>query len=67
VEDGTTGLLVSGTDVDELARALETLLESSELRARFGQAGRARALREFSWHHTAAVVAYAHDIAAGRV
>lgn len=66
VEDGRTGLLVSGMDVDELEAALKRLLESPELRARLGQAGRARVLREFSWHHTAAVVATAHDMAAGR-
>jgi phosphatidylinositol alpha-1,6-mannosyltransferase len=56
VAEGETALLVGGDDVAELVAALDTLLSSAELRARFGSAGRSRALREFTWERTAAVV-----------
>jgi phosphatidylinositol alpha-1,6-mannosyltransferase len=59
VQDGETGMLVSGTDVDELAGAIDRLISSAELRSRFGGAGRERVLRQFTWNHTAAVVAEA--------
>jgi glycosyltransferase involved in cell wall biosynthesis len=49
VRDGETGLLVDGRcDVDELARAIDRLLEDHDLRARLGAAARDRA-REYSW------------------
>ncbi len=48
VVDGETGLLVPPRDPVALARALQTLLVNPELRARFGAAGKARAIQEFS-------------------
>lgn len=48
VVDGETGLLVPPGDPDALAGALERLLGSAPLRRRMGEAGRARALEQFS-------------------
>jgi phosphatidylinositol alpha-1,6-mannosyltransferase len=56
VAGGETGLLVSGTDVEELAGAIERLTSSEELRRRLGAAGRERVVREFSWERSAAAV-----------
>ena len=56
VADGVTGLLVGGTDVEELAATIARLMDSEQLRRRLGDAGRERAVREFGW-----------DCAAGRV
>jgi phosphatidylinositol alpha-1,6-mannosyltransferase len=49
VVDGETGVLVDGTNIDELAGALERLLQDGNLRARLGSAGLARAREHFSW------------------
>jgi glycosyltransferase involved in cell wall biosynthesis len=49
VENETSGLLVPSGDPEALARALGRLLESEELRQRFGQAGRERVLACFSY------------------
>ena len=64
VADRSTGLLVSGTDVGELADAITTLAQSPELRRRMGREGRARVLREFTWERAAARVAEVHMLAA---
>lgn len=48
VEDGVSGLLVPPGDVDGLARALQRLIDSAELRQRMGAAGRARYLAGFT-------------------
>ncbi|HEX5727146.1 MAG TPA: glycosyltransferase family 4 protein [Longimicrobiaceae bacterium] len=48
VADGETGLLAPPGDPAALADALERLLESPELRARLGAAGKARVARLFS-------------------
>jgi len=48
VVDGTTGLLVPPDDASGLADALRRLLDSPELRARMGAAGRRRALELFA-------------------
>lgn len=48
VEDKITGLLTPPGDVDALAAALRQLLSDSALRHRMGEAGRARAEREYS-------------------
>jgi glycosyltransferase involved in cell wall biosynthesis len=48
VRDQVNGLLVPARDAAALARAIETLVASPTLRARFGQAGRAIAVAEFS-------------------
>ena len=43
------GLLVRCGDVEGLSEALITLARNREMRQRFGQAGQARALRDFRW------------------
>ena len=50
VDDHETGLVVRDPgSVDELARALKTLVADPDLRRRMGEAGRARAVAEFSY------------------
>ncbi len=46
--DGVTGLTVPPGDADALAVALRTLWNDADLRRRFGEAGRARALNVYS-------------------
>lgn len=46
--NGLTGLTVPPADPAALARATNTLLDDSDLRARYGAAGRARAAAEFT-------------------
>jgi len=48
VEDGETGFLVSPGDRTALVAVLRRLLDDPELRRRLGDAGRARARREFT-------------------
>lgn len=48
VEDGVTGLLVPAGKAAPLAAALQRLLKDPMLRRRLGEAGRARAVAEFS-------------------
>ena len=48
VEDGGTGFLVPPRDPDALAEALQKLIADPELRRRMGQAGREKALKEFT-------------------
>lgn len=48
VEDGVTGFLVPREDPEALAEAIRKLLADEDLRQRMGQAGREKALREFS-------------------
>ena len=48
VEDGVTGFLVPPRDPDALAEALQKLIADPELRRRMGQAGRKKALKEFT-------------------
>ncbi len=50
VVHGATGLLVPKASVAPLAAALRTLVEDPALRARMGEAGRARALLHFTEH-----------------
>jgi phosphatidylinositol alpha-1,6-mannosyltransferase len=49
VVDGETGLLIDPEDPREIARALTRVLGDADLRKRLGEAGRARALRDFRW------------------
>jgi phosphatidyl-myo-inositol dimannoside synthase len=60
VQDGITGLLVSGTDAEELAGVIERLARSPELRARLGQAGRDRVRDFFTWETAARRVEAVH-------
>jgi phosphatidylinositol alpha-1,6-mannosyltransferase len=61
VADGTTGLLVSGTDVAQLSRVLGQVLDDTVLRARLGKAGRERVLKSFTWQRAADMVWAAHE------
>lgn len=47
-QDGLTGLLVAPNDAGALAAAINRLLSDPRLRARMGEAGRARVAQEFS-------------------
>ena len=49
VADGETGFLVEPGDADELAARVNEVLADPELAARFGNAGRERAVEFFSW------------------
>jgi phosphatidylinositol alpha-1,6-mannosyltransferase len=60
VVDRETGLLIEGTDVDELAAAVRTLASSADTRRAMGLAGRERACREFTWDRAAAQVRAVH-------
>ncbi len=48
VVDGETGLLVDPYDIDDIARAMESLLSDDKLRLRLGEQGRRRAVEQFS-------------------
>jgi phosphatidylinositol alpha-1,6-mannosyltransferase len=47
--DGETGLLVDGSDVAQVAKAVARLLEDRRLAASMGAAGRARVERDHDW------------------
>ena len=49
VIENSTGILVDPENVDEVVKALELLLSNIELRRRLGEAGRRRAVVDFSW------------------
>ena len=55
--DGDTALLVPPGDAPALARAMGRLLDDPGLRRRIGEAGKARALRSFSWRAAAEATA----------
>jgi glycosyltransferase involved in cell wall biosynthesis len=50
VVDGQTGLLVASEDAQQLARALETLVQQEDTRMTLGQQGRMRVVTHFSLH-----------------
>ena len=52
--DGACAELVTPGDVDDLTRALGSLLDSPDRRRRLGEAGRRRAVEVFSWESVAA-------------
>ncbi len=47
--DGETGMLVHGTDVEQVAGAVAGLLDDPERARAMGEAGRARVLRDHTW------------------
>jgi len=53
VQDGATGLLVDPDSEGELFEALKRLLNDADAARRFGEAGRARVLRDFTWESRA--------------
>ncbi len=57
VDDGLTGLLVPPDDPAALAKALNDLVRDPARAAAYGQAGRQRAVAEFSWQSIAAQTA----------
>jgi D-inositol-3-phosphate glycosyltransferase len=57
VADGSTGVLIPPRDPAALAMAVRSLLDDPARRAAFGDAGRARALRLYSWDRVAAATA----------
>jgi glycosyltransferase EpsF len=68
VEDGVTARLFALDDVAGMARASVEFLTDPALRARFGEAGRARAEQRFSHAASAAkMLALYRDVLAGRV
>lgn len=50
VTEGVNGLLVPENQVEPLAGAIDTLLSDNHLRRQMGQAGRRRAVEQFSWN-----------------
>ena len=60
VADGSTGLLVSGTDEEELGFAIARLAEDPALRQKMGLAGRERVQRSFTWERAAAAMMALH-------
>lgn len=61
VADGVTGYVVPAHDLEELAAALQRLIEDPDLRARMGAAGRARVAELFSADVTAGAVSALYD------
>lgn len=61
VVEGETGILVPPRDVSALRSALERLLADPDLRRRFGEAGRERVRRHFSWEAATAATLEAYD------
>jgi glycosyltransferase involved in cell wall biosynthesis len=64
--DGLAALAVPPADAGALAAAMLRLLDDSQLRARLGANGRARAIEQFTWRHCAerTVAHYRDEIAA---
>jgi len=54
VEHGKTGLLIDGTNVQEIFHALRELMANSQLRRDMGKKGKARVERDFAWAKIAA-------------
>jgi glycosyltransferase involved in cell wall biosynthesis len=51
IKEGEDGLLVTPSNPEELAEAIILLLNDRELRQRMGEAGRVKALANFTWDH----------------
>jgi phosphatidylinositol alpha-1,6-mannosyltransferase len=65
VADGQTGILVSGTDPNELAETIRQLAIDASRRRRLGAAGRTRVLESFTWSRSAETLLAAHHKAVG--
>lgn len=67
VEDGVNGLLVPPADANQLAAAVIRLLDSSELRAKLGQAAQ-QSMRRYTWQASAAMLeqVFSTSAAAGK-
>ena len=65
VVDGETGVLVRPGDVHALREALSMLLADAATRKRFGDAGRARIAKNFSWARAVDLTMNAYREAAG--
>jgi phosphatidylinositol alpha-1,6-mannosyltransferase len=63
IDDGATGFLVDGNDVDAIAGALRRLLGEREATFAMGAAARRRALVDFSWSRVAAAFLRPHQTA----
>jgi glycosyltransferase involved in cell wall biosynthesis len=61
VRDGETGFLVPPRDPDALADRLARLLSDRHLLETFGQNGRARVRRSFTWRHIAQALSEVYD------
>jgi glycosyltransferase involved in cell wall biosynthesis len=57
-------MLVSGTDVEELAGTIDQLRRSPELRSRLGAAGRERVLHDFTWEAASLKLRAFHELIA---
>ena len=66
VVDGVTGVLVEPRDHKAMARAIVQLLRDEPLRARMGEAGRARVDERFTVDRMVAETAAAYGRVAGR-
>lgn len=49
VQDTVTGILAKEGDIDSIHQALQTLLLHPTIAAQYGEAGKVRAVQEFSW------------------
>jgi starch synthase len=65
VAEGETGYLVEPGDATDLAARVNELIGDPELAARFGQAGRKRAVEHFSWRAIAERTAALYQTLAG--
>lgn len=62
VVDGKTGVLVDGSDVDQVKNAMQGLLDDPVKAKRMGDAGRARVLEKFQWGDRAKLVEQAFPL-----
>ncbi|RIK19029.1 MAG: hypothetical protein DCC52_15450 [Chloroflexi bacterium] len=61
IADGETGLLAEPENANDFAEKIGRLLDDEKLRERFGQCGRARVLKLFTWDAVTARVLAAYQ------
>ena len=66
VDHGVNGLLAEDTGAASLARAIIQLLKDPLMAQRLGEAGRAKALKQFSWDAVASGYFKAYEYAAAK-